>query len=162
MSQTPTQFHDTVISPGLDILRLLGGPSNTPAARRVLLAIARQEGGPQFARRQVDGPARGAWQFERGGGVHGVMYHPASTHLARDLVKHYGVIWDERMIHPALEHIDGLACGFARLLLWTDPMPFPVDAGAGWQAYLRSWRPGRPHPAAWPENWRIASEVVGI
>ena len=57
-------------------LALLPAAMNTPQARCMLLAIGLQES--RFVhRRQIGGPARGFWQFERGtrtsrGGVWGV------------------------------------------------------------------------------------------
>jgi hypothetical protein len=42
------------------------------------------------------------------------------------------------------------------LLLWTDPQPMPTSQDAGWQCYLRNWRPGKPHPDQWPRNWASA------
>jgi hypothetical protein len=162
MNETPQEFHDKIIVPGLTLLASMGGPANTPAARRMLLAIAQQEGGPTFARHQVGGPAHGPWQFEKGGGVHGVMYHPATTDLARSLVKACALPWDANMIYQALPKMDILACGLARLLLWTDSHPLPADETTGWRTYIDCWRPGKPHSKSWPENWGIASQVTGF
>lgn len=163
-NQSLYEFNRTVLAPGLRALEALGGPALSNAAFRILLAIARQEGGPHLSRYQVltgggKGPARGAWQFERAGGVHGVMYHPVSTHLARDLCTAHGLAWNERVIHPALEHDDALAAGFARLLLLTDPHAIPTEEAAAWQCYLRLWRPGKPHPNQWAANWREACQA---
>ncbi len=75
---------ETAITPAL---ALLPATMDTPAARVMLLAIGLQEG--RFMhRRQIGGPARGFWQFEKGtrasrGGVWGVFLHAASRdHLA--------------------------------------------------------------------------------
>jgi hypothetical protein len=159
------QLHVYVVLPALDMMQGIGGPVWSQPAARMLLAIARQEGGPKLEVYQQlgggrYGPARGYWQFERGGGVQGVMYHPASTDIARALVRHYGLAWNDRAIHEALATVPGLAAGFARLLLWTDPAPLPSAEHDGWHYYLRNWRPGKPHPDAWPTNWRMATETV--
>jgi len=69
-----------IINPGLAMLPLA---MDSPRARLLLIAIGRQES--KFKdRAQVlngggKGPARGFWQFEQGGGVKGVMTHPATT-----------------------------------------------------------------------------------
>jgi len=57
-----------------------------------------------------------------------------------------------------------LAAGVARLLLWTDPKALPAigDADAGWSLYLRTWRPGKPHPKTWPALYAQAMAVVEV
>ena len=154
---------DTGISPGL---ALLPAAMDTQAARVMLLAIGLQES--RFLhRRQIGGPARGFWQFEKGtrasrGGVWGVYLHPASKDRLAALCKARSVACDPDAIYAALEYDDVLAAGVARLLLWTDPTPLPPvgDADAGWALYLRTWRPGKPHPQAWPELYRQAVAQV--
>ena len=65
-------------------------------------------------------------------------------------------------LHAALEHNDILACGIARLLLWTLPgkLPGPDEAEKGWQQYLAAWRPGKPHQATWAANFAEAVKAV--
>lgn len=126
---------------------LLPGVPWDDRAAVALLAIALQEGGKegQIAyRQQISGPARGPWMFEQGGGVHGVMTHQATAKLAGQLLARRGVPKTERSAYLALAADDILACGFARLLLFTDPAPLPsVGYGtAMWEYYLRNWRPG--------------------
>ncbi|MGE8655122.1 MAG: hypothetical protein ACN6O8_00025 [Achromobacter sp.] len=149
-------------------LSLLPGRMDTPAAHVMLLAIGLQES--RFVhRRQIGGPARGFWQFEKGtrasrGGVWGVYLHTASSgHLAA-LCKARSVTCHPDAIYAALEYDDVLAAGVARLLLWTDPKALPTigDADAGWALYLRTWRPGKPKPDTWPPLYRqAAAEVQG-
>ncbi|MBK1979147.1 hypothetical protein JE034_09780 [Achromobacter xylosoxidans] len=143
-------------------LALLPARMDTPAARVMLLAIGLQES--RFVhRRQIGGPARGFWQFEKGsrasrGGVWGVYLYPASKgHLAA-LCKARSVACDPDAIYGALEYDDVLAAGVARLLLWTDPKALPAvgDVDSGWALYLRTWRPGRPHPKTWPRLYAQA------
>lgn len=147
-------------------LALLPAAMDTQAARVMLLAIGLQES--RFVhRRQIGGPARGFWQFEKGtrasrGGVWGVYLHAASkSHLAA-LCKARSVACDPDAIYAALEYDDVLAAGVARLLLWTDPKALPAvgDADAGWSLYLRTWRPGKPKPDSWPPLYRQAAAEV--
>ncbi|OMG87693.1 hypothetical protein [Achromobacter xylosoxidans] len=147
-------------------LALLPAGMDTPAARVMLLAIGLQES--RFVhRRQIGGPARGFWQFEKGtrasrGGVWGVYLHQASKDRLAALCKARSVSCDPDAIYAALEYDDVLAAGVARLLLWTDPKALPPlgDAGAGWALYLRTWRPGKPKPDSWPDIYRQAAAEV--
>lgn len=146
-----------------DTFAILGARFDSPAARAMLWAIGRQEG-RMIYRRQIGGPARGLYQFERGGGVVGVLTHPASKAHALRLCEARGVPAFSQEVYTALEHDDVLATGFARLLLWTDPasLPLPVLASAhdAWKCYLRNWRPGRPHPGTWAGFWKEAVEAT--
>lgn len=92
----------------------------------------------------VKGPARGFWQFERGGGVRGVLTHPASREHAYRLCESRGIQTTAIAAYEAIETDDVLAAVFARLLLWTDGwrLPAPGDMQGGWDLYLRTWRPG--------------------
>ena len=60
----------------------------TPNAVHLLLAIGLQESGLCERCQIIDGggkgPARGLWQFERGGGVVGVLTHPLTRTHAWD------------------------------------------------------------------------------
>ena len=148
-------------------LALLPARMDTPASRVMLLAIGLQESRFEH-RRQIGGPARGFWQFEKGsrasrGGVWGVYLHPASKGHLTVLCKARSVACDPDAIYAALEYDDVLAAGVARLLLWTDPKVLPAigDADAGWALYLRTWRPGKPHPQTWPDLYRQALAAVG-
>ncbi len=154
-----TLYRDIVV-PGLDLLHSLGGPPRSDRAEIMLIAISGQEAG-FIHRKQIRGPARGLWQFERAGGVAGVLQHPASEDLAKTLCAERGVRPSSRLVHPALAKDDLLACGFARLLLWTDPRALPSGEAASWGYYIRNWRPGKPHRSRWPANYRAAVELVG-
>ncbi|MGR6078543.1 hypothetical protein [Achromobacter sp. CSND-B12] len=157
----------TIVGAGVSpALALLPASMDTPTARVILLAIGLQES--RFVhRRQIGGPARGFWQFEKGtrasrGGVWGVYLHAASKDRLAAVCKARSVAFDPDAIYAALEYDDVLAAGVARLLLWTDPQPLPPvgDADAGWALYLRTWRPGRPHPQTWPVLYRQAVAQV--
>lgn len=147
-------------------MKLLPAKMDSPEARVMLLAIQRQED-PEQKRCQVlnsgrKGPARGLWQFERGGGVLGVMGHPLIRDMARILCDNRMVEFDSLIIWLHLEHDDVLAAGFARLLLYTDPRPLPKvdDADEAWAYYVRNWKPGKPHPEKWPDNHEAAKQFV--
>lgn len=109
----------------------------------LLLAIGQQESG--FAHRtQVGGPARGFWQFEQRGGVHGVLNHDATRLEARAVCLKRAVAPTDGDVYLALGHDDAFACALARLLIATDPAPLPKwgDAKAAADYYHRNWRPG--------------------
>jgi hypothetical protein len=159
---------DVVRKAVVPAMALLPRRMDSPEARTMLLAIGLQESGFEHRYQlvagipNVKGPARGFWQFERGGGARGVCQHQSvrrwtsSVCAARGVKFTYGALW------LALEHDDVLACSAARLLLFTDPLPLPslADAGAAWDLYDRVWRPGKPHPDRWPENHARAREQV--
>jgi len=137
----------------------------TPEVRVLMLAIGLQESG--FVHRaQViagggKGPARGFWQFERGG-VRGVYLHRVSHEFLRLLCRARDVNFDVPQIWLALETDDVLAAGVARLLLLTEPAPLPstLDRDGAWAYYERLWRPGKPRPSAWPGNHATALAQV--
>lgn len=147
-------------------LALLPDRMSSDSARIMMLAIGLQES--RFIhRRQIGGPARGFWQFENGtkasrGGVWGVFLHPSSRSHLQTLCDARTVAFDPLAIYRAIETDDVLAAGVARLLLWTDPQPLPAndDEQAGWALYLRTWRPGKPHPATWPTCY--SSAIAGL
>jgi len=128
-------------------------------AEVLLLAIGWQES-RFFYRKQISGPARGFWQFERGG-VYGVRKHPKSRDLALKLCNQYAAN-DSEQVTNLLETEDILACQLARLLLWTDPAPLPAlgKTQAAWDYYLRNWRPGKPHRDTWDRFYQQAVESV--
>lgn len=160
-----SDFLNTIINP---TLAAMGPRMVSDEARVMLLAIAQQESA-LADRRQVgrdghwlDKLARGWWQFEAGGGVAGVMNHPATAGVAHAFCDQLTIPWDQGSIHEALAWNDRLACVFARLLLFSDPSPLPPlgDASAAWEVYQRNWRPGKPHPSAWPANYGRALAAV--
>jgi len=163
---SPDLFLASIIDPGLDILAELGTPKPSDAARQMMLAIALQESGPQLTARYQNspsgspGPARGWWQFEQGGGVAGVISHPSTRDRAKASCDKLTVVCANARVWRALEGHDSLAAVFARLLLYSDPAALPGTEQAAWNYYLRNWRPGKPHPDAWPKNWQTACDAV--
>ena len=147
-----------IVGPGL---ALLPSRMDSERARLMLLAIGLQESRFEH-RRQIGGPARGFWQFERAGGVQGVLRHPATAKLAAAVCAEQGVEPTATAVYNRLEHDDLLACAFARLLLWSDPQPLPAPgyASASWQYYLRTWRPGKPHRHTWDALYARAHDAV--
>jgi len=155
---TPQALLKTAIEPGLLLL-----PANMrhPLAKVEMLAIALQESRCKH-RRQINGPARGYWQFEQGGGVRGVLNHPASkAHIQNVLTMlDYPLAIDSTGCYVAIEHNDMLAACFARLLLWTLPTAMPATAEQGWDTYIAAWRPGKPHPGTWASFYAQAQEII--
>lgn len=145
-------------------LSLLPPEMDTPEARAMLLAIGLQESRFEH-RRQAGGPARGFWQFERGGGVLGVVTHPSTkAHMdtATCALRYDGMIHCPEDLYDAIEHNDVLACVCARLLLWSLPARLPrrEEHAMGFAQYLQAWRPGRPHPSTWAGYYAQAWELV--
>jgi len=127
----------------------------------MLMAIAGQES--EWAhRKQVGGPARSYWQFERGGGVTGVLGHAATKSAIATVCKQLDIACDTATVYEAMAWNDTLAACMARLLLYSDPRALPAvgDQEAAWRYYLDNWRPGMPHPQTWPARYAKAMELV--
>lgn len=168
MNATLDQILKDAIEPAMGLLL---ARMDTPEARVMLLAIGLQES--RFTHRwQVladgtKGPARGFWQFERGtresrGGVWGVMLHEATRGWLSGLCVERGVPFNVNAIWAAIENDDVLAAGLARLLLFSDVHALPQvgDVDGGWDLYLRTWRPGKPHRDSWPMLHAMARAEV--
>ncbi|MBS0343375.1 MAG: hypothetical protein JSS56_22960 [Proteobacteria bacterium] len=160
------QVIKTILDPGLAQLPMA---MDTPKARVMLLAIGQQESKFQYRAQVLNGggkgPARGFFQFEKGGGVKGVMNHPTTCAHAHRLCLGRGVAWDAGQVWLRLETDDLLACGFARLLLYADPKPLPEldDVEGAWKLYAeRTWKPGKPHPETWPGYHAAARQALGV
>jgi hypothetical protein len=158
-------------------LQLLPLKMATPSAICELLAMALQESDGLKTRFQYNGgPARGFWQFERTGGVRGIMQHGGVSAFTRALCIARNVQFEEFAIWTALAKDDVFAAGCARLLLWTDthPMPQPVDddpnVAKGWNVYIETWRPGAYWNGSkekrealfkkWQDNWSKACKAL--
>jgi hypothetical protein len=158
---TPKDLLIDAIDPAHDLLERLSGLQSDDRARVLSLAIAGQESAWQY-RLQIGGPARSFWQFEKGGGVHGVLTHPATKLKIRDVCADLGISCDTATVYDRMANNDILAACMARLLLYSDPAALPAvgQVEAGWQYYLRNWRPGMPHPQTWPARYATAMEIV--
>ena len=148
-------------------LFLLPQAMTSPEARVALYAIGLQESRFQYRRQMIKkggellplGPAKSFWQGELTGGMcSGVKNHPASRYWAHHLCQARGCEFTARAMWNAIETDDVLAAGLARLLLFTDPRRLPAvgDEKGAWLLYLRTWRPGKPHPATWPDLYAEA------
>lgn len=142
------EYLKTAVAQGL---ALLPDTMDTPDARLALYAISKQET-PNGDRRQIikvdgklvpQGPAKGLWQFERGGCL-GVVNHRASRAHMQRVCKERDVDFTSAALWNAIEFDDVLAAAAARLLLYTDPRPLPGrgDVEGLWKVYTSVWRPG--------------------
>lgn len=144
-------------------MKLLPTAMDTPKAKAMMYAIGMQEGDKFTARRQYnDGPARGFWQFEQGGGVRGVLTHAATKHHAKAILDQLQYNDYPTTVWNALEHNDILAMAFARLNLWwaAGPLPEPGDYEVSWAYYMNTWRPGKPHRSTWNGYYDLAWQNV--
>jgi hypothetical protein len=138
-------------------MKMLPAKMDSLSARAMLLAIGLQES--RFThRRQIKGPARSFWQAESGGGFRGILFHEQTRDAARGVLLRMGYGEPDESDFLAIEHNDILACCGARLLLWTHPAPLPSmnDPQGGWDYYIETWRPGKPHRQTWDEFYRQA------
>jgi len=156
-----TDIIRTAINPALAILPM---QMDSPKARVMLLATGLQESRFEHRRQMGNGPARGFWQFERGGGVKAVFTHHVSTGHLHNLCIARDVAFDIPTIWAKLETDDVLAAGVARLLYYTDPKPLPAvdDAEGSWKLYLRTWRPGKPKSDTWLGYHQKAQAALGL
>lgn len=133
-------------------LDLLPRQMTSDRALVMLYAIGLQESRFEHRRQVIkrggklvpEGPAKGFWQFERGGGCKGIVEHQATRFWAHHLCASRGVAFNATAIWNAIEHDDVLAAGCARLLLFADPRVLPdiTDEQGAWNLYIRQWRPG--------------------
>jgi hypothetical protein len=151
---------------------LLPAKMNTPEAGALLLAIGLQETGfrarvqvtegPRLRQWWVGGPARSLWQFEAGGSCTDLLTRASTRRPLQAALK--ALAYDPELVDPAylhglVAHNDVLAAVCARLLLWADSRPLPLEADgpeAGWQCYYRNWKPGKPHRNKWDSCWAEA------
>lgn len=163
---TPAEFVATVLDPGLAWCAKLPGwkiPSDD-RARVLLTAISGQEANWTARIQGGIGPARGLFQFERGGGVAGVLNDDATGLLAEQACRVSNVPINSIAVWQALAlpaH-DNLAVAFARLLLWSDVAPLPQvgDEKGAYAYYLRLWRPGAPDSARWIVRYPQAMAAI--
>lgn len=141
---------------------LLPCKMDTPLARIQHAAIGYQE--TKFLTRVQynNGPARSYWQFENGklSGINGVLTHAATSDLAAMVCKARKVEPERMAVWKAMEKDDVLGAAFARLLMYTDSKPVPKDEAEGWAMYLRTWRPGKPHPDEWRASYANGKRAV--
>lgn len=159
---TPERFLRHIIWPGLTFLSYVAHkPMGGAEAEVMLLAIAGQESNLEH-RFQLGGPARGYWQFERGGGLAGVISHKATAAMMHNVLVDLGIGTNYEAAWAALPYSELLQVAAARCLLWTDPRPLPEpgDEAGAWSYYIRNWRPGKPHSDAWATHYNAALKAV--
>lgn len=163
MLETLDQVLRRAINPAL---RILPHEMTSDTARQLLLTIGLQESGFETRVQYGGGPARGFWQFEQGteashGGVWGVYLHPSSSGPLQYVCHRRGVSFDPVSIYNSLELDDVLAAAVARLLIYTDPYACPDEVSDAWDMYaLRTWRPGKPRPEDWPDNFNQGTNAI--
>lgn len=161
-------IRDTLKNIWKPAMKLLPRSWDTREAAQMGLTIGLQESELKHRYQLVQGkpgakgPARGLWQFERGGGVKGVLTHRASVALAKEIQAARGHGSGVDAAYEALEKDDIFAAAFARLLMYTDPYRLPElgQTTRAWNLYMRVWRPGKPHPDKWPGLYEEVAKVI--
>jgi len=163
---TPTEFVTTVLDPSILWCEAVPGwhvPFDD-RARVLLTAIPGQESNWVDRLQKEHGPAHSLYQFERLGGIQGVLTHPATVVLAKKACAALGVPADSTHVWGimATPMGDNLAVAFARLLLWSDarPLPHVGDEEASWDYYQENWRPGRPSRERWTHVYPQAVAAI--
>jgi hypothetical protein len=158
---TPFVFRQRIVDPTLSLISTIPEIKLPVSAEAsvVVLTIAGQESDWRH-RRQVGGPARSYWQFEKGGGV-AELFQKTPRQLAA-ICAVLDIPYEISTVFEAMAWNDTLACTMARLLLWHDRAALPAigDHQTAWHYYLRNWRPGAPHPDAWPANYDKALTAI--
>lgn len=159
---TPERALTLIIRPALHLLAEISGrpAMASQAAEVMLIAIGLQESGFRH-RHQIGGPAHGFWQFEKLGGHKGILRHHATAAWCGEVLDELELPGDLDGSFECLQCNDTMAACWARLLLWSDPKALPLvgHQSAGWDMYMRTWRPGKPRSVAWPANYETAIEV---
>lgn len=163
------------IEAGLDLLPTI---RKTDDARVLLYSTSRQENPSRSPRQLIKkdgrlqpvGPAAGDYQFERGGGIAGVLNFRTTSALAVTACKARGVSPTVDAVFAAIQVDPVLAAAFARLLYYTDRFALPKvgDEQGAWALYLRTWRPGaytrQPVElrAKWRKSYADAMKAYGL
>ena len=158
---TPSIFLSTTLDPALTFLAgIEPNIQPTDEARVLLLAIGLQESG-LTAERQINGPARGLWQFESEG-VADVFFHAVAGRVAQRVCAALGVAPTLTSVYQALDSNVRLAACFARLLLWTDPKPLPPVglAAEAYVYYAGLWRHVWYRRSAWGRNYLASCRAI--
>jgi len=161
---TPDIFFTRIVEPTL--LYMASSPGiGVPVsanARVLVMTIAGQESRWK-ERRQIGGPARSYWQFEGGP-------YSGTTDVFQKSPRQLGLVcaacdvpYEQATVFEAMAWNDMLACAMARLLLWSDPAPLPAvgDKVAGWDYYIRRWKPGAPHRISWDGLYDQSVAAIG-
>ncbi|RRV41262.1 hypothetical protein EGJ86_07180 [Pseudomonas sp. o96-267] len=159
---TLNEIRDQAITPALALLPALMAEKRAQVDQLMLTAHLQEAPNREQCQLPIRpgkcGPARGIWQFERGGGVAGVLRHKSSRDAAIAACRALGIEPTVDGVFAALPgQVDVIDAVFARLLFWTDPLPLPElgDVEGAWQYYLRNWRPGAYERGTPPERRKL-------
>lgn len=143
-------------------MALLPGAMNTQEAEAEILAAGLQESEFEARVQGSSGPAHGYWQFERNGGVKELLSDDRTASLLATALHTLNYPRDVKACYNGIVDNDVLACCFARVLLWKFPERLPTmnEPQRGWEQYNKSWRPGKPRPKDWPDNFAEAWKIV--
>lgn len=135
-------------------LVLLPEPLRTLDAKVQLYATSTQENLTRAPRQLIKkdgklqpiGPAAGDYQFEKTGGIRGLINFKSARvqQMLTEVCKARKVAMTADALFDAIQFDPVLAAALARLLYYTDAGALP-KAGAeqyAWDVYLRTWRPG--------------------
>lgn len=161
-------------------LALLPEPLRTLDAKVQLYATSVQENPARAPRQLIKkdgklqpiGPAAGDYQFEKTGGIRGLVNFKSArlqkmlsgVCKARKVAESVDALFDAIQVDPVL------AAALARLLYYTDSGALP-KAGAeqyAWAVYLRTWRPGAYERdpeglrAKWSQSYAEAMKAYGL
>jgi len=154
----PIKFFKIIVQPAVEYY--CPPEWNSIRAYNMQLAIAYQESTMLF-RRQINGPARGWWQFELGG-LKGTEMHKASSKVMHNTWVDLHLPDNLQLRLAALEFCDLWSAVAARCLLRTlaDPLPELNQPEEGWKQYIAAWNPGKPRPEKWTTSWAKARSVT--
>ena len=141
--------------------KLLPEKMESKAATCLMLATMLQESRGLY-RKQIQGPAVSYFQFEKNGGILGVLEHPITRPIIQGVLRTLNYDFSPITSYEALVHNDILATCYARLFYWTNPAPLPSidDVNGMLNYYIKTWRPGRPRVDTFPLLYSQAKEVV--
>ena len=165
---TPVEFKQTILDPGIAWCKAIPGWTVPFDDRAIveLIAISGQEANWTERIQSGNGAAHGLFQFERRGGVAGVLGDIATNRLALAACRLVGIATNSAAVWGAFATStgDNLSVAFARLLLWSDPRPLPDvgDEDGGWDTYQRNWRPGAPSRERWANVYPQAMTAAGV
>jgi len=154
-----TRAAEALASYVIPALALLPAKMNTAPAQKLLLAIGLQESDFIYTTQMGGGPARGYWQFEKVA-VTDVLTRAATKSDAERVCGHFLLAANANLVYSTLASNHILAAAFARLNLYNDPQALPQTESAGWDTYLRVWKPGMPRPAEWSANYSAAAAAL--
>ena len=160
-------FLRDVLMPGLThMTQVLGSITaihweDQPEARVLEMAFAGQESLWGNVQQGGGGPGRGYFQFEPPTcGL--VLKNSISQAMATKICQSIGIPPVQSAVYAnLLTNPVKIAVPFARLDTFCDPRPLPPlnNPQAGWETYIKEWRPGKPHPELWGNIYQAAIDA---